>query len=209
MILRNQGVSRYLSPHRAPSEAEEALSFSPALTIWCFPLSLSGAGCSLSRSPFLCLALSFVGPSPKPGIASRDAPSGRDRAATFSNLVPALRKPLSFGPSHRLPTTARVFPASALLRSLSFHSSPPLPLFFPSAQMEASWRQVAGGRGRARGRATAAPSSGNGIHLRGAGGGRGKGSVGAGGPGCSPGGAATAAAAGTAAPRDLKHRGLP
>lgn len=84
----------------------------------------------MSRSPFLCLALSFVGPSPKPGIASRDAPSGRDRAATFSNLVPALRKPLSFGPSHRLPTTARVFPASALLRSLSFHSYPPPP-FFP------------------------------------------------------------------------------
>lgn len=38
MILRNQGVSRYLSPHRAPSEAEEALSFSPALTIWCWML---------------------------------------------------------------------------------------------------------------------------------------------------------------------------
>lgn len=38
MILRNQGVSRYLSPHRAPSEAAEALSFSPALTIWCWML---------------------------------------------------------------------------------------------------------------------------------------------------------------------------
>lgn len=61
--------------------------------------------------------------------------------------------------------------------------------------MEASWRQVAGGRGRARGRATAAPSSGNGVHLRGAGGGREKGSVGAAGPGRSPGGAATPAAA--------------
>ncbi|KAB1282212.1 NF-X1-type zinc finger protein NFXL1 [Camelus dromedarius] len=67
--------------------------------------------------------------------------------------------------------------------------------------MEASWRQVVGGRGRARGRATAAPSSGNGIYLRGAGGGREKGSVGAAGPGASPGGAATAAAAGSSARR--------
>lgn len=38
MILRSQGVSRYPSPHRAPSEAEEALSFSPALTIRCWML---------------------------------------------------------------------------------------------------------------------------------------------------------------------------
>uniref|UniRef100_A0A8D1ZSR6 Uncharacterized protein n=1 Tax=Sus scrofa TaxID=9823 RepID=A0A8D1ZSR6_PIG len=67
--------------------------------------------------------------------------------------------------------------------------------------MDASWRQVAGGRGRARGRATAAPSSGNGVHLRGAGGGREKGSVGAAGPGPSPGGAATASAAGSSARR--------
>lgn len=77
----------------------------------------------------------------------------------------------------------------------------PLFFFFPSAGMEASWRQVAGGRGRARGRATAAPSSGNGVHLRGAGGGREKGSVGAAGPGRSPGGAATPAAAGSSARR--------
>uniref|UniRef100_A0A2K6NYH5 Nuclear transcription factor, X-box binding like 1 n=1 Tax=Rhinopithecus roxellana TaxID=61622 RepID=A0A2K6NYH5_RHIRO len=62
--------------------------------------------------------------------------------------------------------------------------------------MEASWRQVAGGRGRARGRATAAPS-GNGIHLRGAGGGREKGSVGAVPFGASPGGVATSAASGS------------
>lgn len=67
--------------------------------------------------------------------------------------------------------------------------------------MEASWRQVAGGRGRARGRGTAAPSSGNGLHLRGAGGGREKGSVGAVGPGPSPRGAATPAAAGSSAGR--------
>lgn len=75
--------------------------------------------------------------------------------------------------------------------------------------MEASWRQVAGGRGRARGRATAAPSSGNGVHLRGAGGGREKGSVGAAGPGPSPGGAATAAAAGSSARRSPSGPGAP
>lgn len=73
--------------------------------------------------------------------------------------------------------------------------------FLSSAGMEASWRQVAGGRGRARGRATAAPSSGDGIHLRGAGGGREKDSAGAAGPGPSPRGAATPAAAGSSARR--------
>lgn len=78
--------------------------------------------------------------------------------------------------------------------------APSTPFFSPSG-MEASWRQVAGGRGRARGRATAAPSSGNGFHLRGAGGGREKASVGAAAPGPSPGGAATAAAAGSSARR--------
>ncbi|XP_040148403.2 NF-X1-type zinc finger protein NFXL1 isoform X2 [Ictidomys tridecemlineatus] len=61
--------------------------------------------------------------------------------------------------------------------------------------MEASWRQVAGGRGRARGRATAAPSSGNGVPLRGAGGGREKGSGGA--LHASPGGAASPAGGGS------------
>ncbi|XP_033614781.1 NF-X1-type zinc finger protein NFXL1 isoform X2 [Fukomys damarensis] len=61
--------------------------------------------------------------------------------------------------------------------------------------MEASWRQVAGGRGRARGRASAAPSPGNGVPLHGAGGGREKRSGGSVLSGPSPGGTETPAAA--------------
>lgn len=201
MILRNQGVSRYLSSHRAPSEAEEALSFSPSLTIWCWML-LVPQSISLP-SPLLRRSISKARYS-KQGRALRER-QGRDlfKSCPRPAETPLVR-PLTPA-SHDCSRFPRL--GAPALTLIPLFTSPPL--FFPSAQMEASWRQVAGGRGRARGRATAAPSSGNGIHLRGAGGGRGKGSVGAGGPGCSPGGAATAAAAGTAAPRDLKHRGLP
>ncbi|KAM5271556.1 NF-X1-type zinc finger protein NFXL1 [Ctenodactylus gundi] len=63
--------------------------------------------------------------------------------------------------------------------------------------MEASRRQVAGGRGRARGRAAGAPSPGNGVPLRGAGGGREKAAGGGSAlPAPIPGGAATPAPAG-------------
>lgn len=62
-------------PYRAPPEAEEALSSSSALRLRCWVL----------LSPiFLCLVLSLCGPSPKLGLGG-DPPSGRDRAATFSD----------------------------------------------------------------------------------------------------------------------------
>lgn len=158
-------------------------------------LSFSVAVCAVVCSPFLCQALSLSWPSPKPG-RSGDSHSGRDRAATFSSPAPARRRLFSFQahlgfPHCPFPQTPRHHSSHAPSTFFFF--------FFSSAGMEASWRQVAGGRGRARGRATAAPSSGNGVHLRGAGGGREKGSVGAAGPGLSLGGAATPAAAGTSA----------
>lgn len=146
----------------------------------------------MPRSPFLCLVLSLFDPSPEPGL-SGDSPSGRDRAATRS---------LPCGdPPHSAPYSGS--PRSLLSPSKHHRAHAPstLPPLPTPAGMDASWRQVAGGRGRARGRATAAPSSGNGVHLRCAGGGREKGSVGAAGPGPSPGGAATASAAGSSARR--------
>lgn len=185
VLIGNRGVSLYFPVHRAPSEAEEALSFPRALPPWLWVL----------------LALRSISlPSPLPlwsisknlGLAGTRPP--RHRAAIFSNPVLARRGPSSLRPSYWFPPLPLFASAPAELTLF--------PLFFfsplSSAGMEASWRQVAGGRGRARGRATAAPSSGNGIHLRGAGGGREKGAAG---PGPSPRGAATPAAAGSSARR--------
>ena len=109
---RSRRVSLPISPQGTPQTGEAAFLLS---------LVLSGAVCSLPHSPFLCLVLSLYGPSSKPGFSGRSL-VGRDRAATFSNPVPAPRRPSSDRPLPPASSTAPRLPASSPLQSGFFPS---------------------------------------------------------------------------------------